>query len=224
MGFKMRDLNQEIIKFDYSQNFTDDDFYVSKSNKHIFDLLKKWPKWEKNFLNISGEKFSGKSHLINIFLKKFNGIKLESSLINNDHLRKIKGYQNIVLENLDQEIKEDLFFALCNIIEQDNKYLIVTSNQPIVDVDFNLVDLKSRSKNFLLQNIEKPDDELIFALILKNLSDRQISLDKKLIHYIIKRIDRSYGKIIDFIYKIDEVSLKKKRSIDFKIIKEVLGE
>ena len=224
MGFKMRDLNQEIIKFDYSQNFTDDDFYVSKSNKHIFDLLKKWPKWEKNFLNISGEKFSGKSHLINIFLKKFNGIKLESSLINNDHLRKIKGYQNIVLENLDQEIKEDLFFALCNIIEQDNKYLIVTSNQPIVDVDFNLVDLKSRSKNFLLQNIEKPDDELIFALILKNLSDRQILLDKKLIHYIIKRIDRSYGKIIDFIYKIDEVSLKKKRSIDFKIIKDVLGE
>ncbi len=224
MGFKMRDLNQEIIKFDYNQNFTDDDFYVSKSNKHIFDLLKKWPKWEKNFLNISGEKFSGKSHLINIFLKKFNGIKLESSLINNDHLRKIKGYQNIVLENLDKEIKEDLFFALCNIIEQDNKYLIVTSNQPIVDVDFNLVDLKSRSKNFLLQNIEKPDDELIFALILKNLSDRQISLDKKLIHYIIKRIDRSYGKIIDFIYKIDDVSLKKKKSIDLKIIKDALGE
>ena len=224
MGLKMKDLNQEIIKFDYGQNFTDDDFYVSKSNRHIFDLLIKWPKWEKNFLNISGEKFSGKSHLINIFLKKFNGIKLESSLLNNDHLSEIKVHQNIVLENLNKEIKEDLFFTLCNIIEQDNKYLIVTSNQPIVDVDFNLIDLKSRSKNFLLQNIEKPDDELIFALILKNLSDRQISLDKKLIHYIIKRIDRSYGKIIDFIYKIDEVSLKKKRSIDFKIIKDVLGE
>ena len=50
MGFKMKDLNQEIIKFDYDQNFKDDDFYVSKSNKHIFDLLNKWPKWEKNFL------------------------------------------------------------------------------------------------------------------------------------------------------------------------------
>ncbi len=65
---------------------------------------------------------------------------------------------------------------------------------------------------------------MIFALILKNLSDRQISIDKKLINYIIKRIDRSYGKIIDFIYKIDDVSLKKKRSIDFNIIKEVLEE
>ncbi len=220
----MRDLNQEIIKFDYKKNFKDDDFYVSKSNKHIFELLNKWPKWEKNFLNINGEKFSGKTHLINIFLKKFNGIKLESNSLNNNDLKDIKIHQNIVLENLNKKIDENLFFTLCNIIEQDNKYLIVTSNQPIVDIDFDLIDLKSRSKNFLLQNIEKPDDELIFALILKNLSDRQISIDKKLINYIIKRIDRSYGKIIDFIYKIDEVSLKKKRSIDFKTIKEVLGE
>ena len=224
MDFGMRDLNQEIIKFDYKKNFKDDDFYVSESNKHIFELLNKWPKWEKNFLNINGENFSGKTHLINIFLKKFNGIKLESNSLNNNDLKDIKIHQNIVLENLNEKVDENLFFTLCNIIEQDNKYLIVTSNQPIVDINFDLIDLKSRSKNFLLQNIEKPDDELIFALILKNLSDRQISIDKKLINYIIKRIDRSYGKIIDFIYKIDEVSLKKKRSIDFKIIKEVLGE
>ena len=73
-------------------------------------------------------------------------------------------------------------------------------------------------------NIEKPDDELIFALILKNLSDRQISIEKKLIDYVIKRIDRSYSKIFDFIYKIDELSLKKQKSIDHKIIKEALGE
>ena len=144
--------------------------------------------------------------------------------MNNDFLKKIKIYENIVLENLTQKIDEKLFFTLCNTIEQDNKYLIVTSNKSIIDLDFNLDDLKSRSKNFLLQNIEKPDDDLIFALILKNLSDRQISLDKKLIDYVIKRIDRSYGKIIDFIYKIDEVSLKKKKSIDLKTIKEVLGE
>ena len=216
MGLRMKDLNQEIIKFDYDQNFKDDDFYVSKSNKHIFDLLIKWPKWEKNFLNISGENFSGKTHLVNIFLKKFKGIKIESNLLNNDDLKKIKIYQNIVLENLNEDIDENLLFTLLNIIEQDNKYLIATSKKSIVDIDFNLNDLKSRSKNFLLQNIEKPDDELIFALILKNLSDRQISLDKKLIEFIIKRIDRSYGKIIDFIYKIDEVSLKKKNLLILK--------
>jgi chromosomal replication initiation ATPase DnaA len=91
----MKDLNQEIIKFDYEQNFKDDDFYVSKSNKHIFNLLNKWPKWEKNFLNISGEKFSGKTHLVNIFLKKFKGIKFDANLLIMKDLKKIKIYQNI---------------------------------------------------------------------------------------------------------------------------------
>lgn len=220
----MKDNNQQIIKFDYDKNFKDDDFYVSNSNKHIFDLLMNWPKWEKNFLNIIGDKFSGKTHIINIFKKKHMALKLETDELNNDHLKEIKLHQNIILENFKENINEKLIFTLLNIIEQDNKYLIITSVKPIVNMNFNLNDLKSRSKNFLLYNIEKPDDELMFALILKNLSDRQISLEKKLIDYIIKRIDRSYGKIFDFIYKIDEISLKKKKSIDFKIIKEVLEE
>ena len=220
----MKNYNQEIIKFDYEQNFKDEDFYVSTSNKNIFDLLNKWPKWEKNFLNINGQKFSGKTHLINIFLKKFKGIKLNANMLNNDELNKIKDYENIILEDLDNKVNEKLIYSLFNIIDQENKFIIVTSKKPIVDIDFALTDLKSRTKNFLLQRIEKPDDELMFALILKNLSDRQISLDKKIIDFIIKRIDRSYGKIFDFIYKIDELSLKKKKSIDFKIIKEALGE
>ena len=224
MGSKMRDLNQLIIKFNYEQNFKDDDFYVSKSNQHIFSILNKWPKWEKNFLNISGEKFSGKSHLVNIFLKKYRGIKLNASLLTNSDLKKIKIYENIILEDLNEDVDEKLIYSLLNIIDIDNKFIIVTSLVPIVSIKFSLVDLISRTKNFLLQSIEKPDDELMFALILKNLSDRQISIDKKLIDFIIKRIDRSYSKILDFIYKVDELSLKKKKPIDFKIIKEILGD
>ena len=220
----MRNLNQLILKFDYEQNFKDQDFYVSKSNEYSFKLLNSWPKWEKNFVNLIGEKFSGKTHLINIFLKKFRGIKINANEINNQLLKKIKIYENIVIENLNEEIDENLFFTLLNIVDLDNKYLIVTSKKPIVDLSFKLADLNSRSKNFLLSNIEKPQDDLMYALILKNLSDRQISIDKKLIDFIIKRIDRSYGKIFDFIYKIDQISLKKKKPIDFKIIKEALGE
>ncbi len=220
----MKSLNQNIIKFNYEKNFKSDDFFISKSNKHIFELLNTWPKWQKNFLNISGDKFSGKTHLINIFLKKFGGFKLEANLLTNENLKEIKVHQNIIVENLDENLNQKLFYTFLNIIEQDNKYLIVTSIKPIVDINFDLIDLKSRSKNFLLQHIEKPDDELIFAIILKNLSDLQISLDKKLINYAIKRIDRSYSKIFEFIYKIDEISLKMNKSINLKIIKEVLGE
>ena len=218
----MKNLNQLILNFDYDQNFRDQDFYVSKSNEYSFKLLNSWPNWEKNFVNLIGEKYSGKTHLINIFLEKFKGMKIEANEIKNQSLKKIKIYENIIIENLDEKINENLFFTLLNIIEQDNKYLIITSKKPIVDFLFKLDDLNSRSKNFLLSVIEKPEDDLMFALILKNLSDRQISIDKKLIDFIIKRIDRSYGKIFDFIYKIDKISLKRKKPIDFKTIKEVL--
>jgi chromosomal replication initiation ATPase DnaA len=220
----MSNLNQLILNFDYDQNFKDQDFYVSKSNEFAFKLLNSWPKWEKNFVNLIGENFSGKTHLINIFLQKFKGIKIEASEINNEFLKKIKIFENIIIENFNDKIDENLLFTLINIVDQDNKYLILTSKTPIVHHSFNLRDLNSRSKNFLLCNIEKPGDDLMFALILKNLSDRQISIDKKLVDFIIKRIDRSYGKIFDFIYKIDKINLKRKKPIDFKIIKEALGE
>ena len=220
----MKDLNQQILNFNIDKNLTNEDYYISKSNSHILDLFDKWPKWEKNFLNIIGDKFSGKTHLCNIFLKKFRGIKINASSLNNNDLKNIKIYENVVLEDLNENIDQSLFFTLLNIIEQDNKYLVASTIKPIVEFRFDLPDLRSRSKNFLLMSIEKPDDELIYALILKNLSDRQITLDKKLINYIIKRIDRSYSKIFEFIYKIDEMSLKKKKSINLKIIKEALGE
>ena len=220
----MKSLNQLLLDFDYKQNFKDDDFYVGQSNYFAFELVNKWPNWEKNFLNISGEKYSGKSHLVNIFLKKFKGIKIDANLLHDESLKEIKMHQNVVLEDINLEINEKLIYSLFNIIDQDNKFLLITSNNPVTEINFKLEDLRSRTKNCLLGKIENPDDELMFALILKNLSDRQITLDKKLINFIIKRVERSYGKIFEFIYKIDKISLKKKKSIDFKIINEALED
>ena len=220
----MRDINQKIIKFNYEKNLKSDDFFTSTSNKHVYNFLNSWPKWEKNFLNICGEKLSGKSHLMNIFLKKFKGIIFDAYKFNNHDLANIKLHENIIIEDLNEEINEKLIYTLINIIDQSNKYLIITTLKPIPELDFNLIDLKSRTKNFLIQNIKKPDDEMVFALLIKNLSDRQITIEKKLVNYIVKRIHRSYSNIFDFIYKIDEVSLKKKKSINLSIIREILGD
>ena len=92
----MRESDQTIIKFDYDNNFKNEDFYLSKSNKHVFDFLNLWPKWDRNFVNVTGEKLSGKTHLINIFLQKNKGIKFESKSLREDDLKKIDFlYQSI---------------------------------------------------------------------------------------------------------------------------------
>ena len=220
----MAELDQLLLNFKTDKNYQNDDFYVSKSNFFAHKLLDSWPNWEKNIINIHGEKYSGKSHLSKIFVNKNKGIIFDAKKFKFTNQKEFKLYQNIILEDFLGRVDEKSIFSLINFVDQNSKYLIINSLEPINKISFELKDLISRSKNCLEAKIDEPDDELIKVLIVKNLSDKQVIIDKKLIDFVVKRITRSYSKIFEFIYKIDEISLKKKKSIDQKIIKEVLGK
>ena len=220
----MNKLNQKLLQFQLEQNFAYEDYFVSGCNYFAFSFIESWPKWEKNILNVYGDKFSGKSHLSEIFKKKHKAIIIKTEEINNDFFNKIRFHENIILDNMEYVSDEKILYSIFNFAEQYNKYLIINSINPINSLDFSLPDLKSRLKNCIFAKIDKPDDDMIFALILKHFSDRQIKIEKKIIDYITKRIERSYGKIFDFIYKVDQFSLINKKSIDYKSIKNILGE
>ena len=219
----MSELNQLLLDFDYKTNFNEHDFYLSKSNSNAFNLINRWPDWDKKILNISGEKFSGKSHLANIFKLKSKAFLIKGNEIDNSIFKSIKLHDSIIIDDFEECNEEEILYSIFNLIDQDSKYLLINSLKPINEIKYRLPDLTSRSKNCLYAVIENPDDELLFAIILKNFSDRQIKIEKKIINFIISRIDRSYRKIDEFIYKIDELSLKKKKPINLKIIKEILG-
>ena len=219
----MRELDQKLLDFGISESFDENDYYVSKSNYFAKNILETWPQWEKKIVNLTGEKYSGKTHLSTIFKIKSNALYLLSKNIDNSTLKKIKLSNSIIIEDLDDTFDEKLLYSIFNLVEQDNKYLLISSNKPIDTLSFSLPDLVSRLKNCIIAKIEQPDDDLIYAIILKSFSDRQIKLDNKIVDYIIKRIARSYSKMHEFIYKIDEISLKKRKSINFKIIKEIVS-
>ena len=218
----MSELNQLLLELDYKTNFNEHDFYLSKSNSNAFNLINRWPDWEKKILNISGEKFSGKSHLANIFKLKSKAFLVRGNKIDNSIFKSLKLYESIIIDDFEECNEEEILYSIFNLIDQDNKYLLINSLKPIYKIKYKLPDLASRSKNCLYAEIENPDDELLFAIILKNFSDRQIKIEKKIINFIISRVDRSYRKIDEFIYKVDELSLKKKKPINLKTIKEIL--
>ena len=224
MENKIKDLRQQLLNFEFNKSFNKNDFFVSDSNFYVYNLLLSWPKWEKRMLNIYGERYSGKTHLIKIFLQKNKGLILDPSKLKNYDFGEIRFNENIIIENIEECLEEDLFYSLIDTIEKYNKFLIITSNKSIEELNIKLKDLKSRLKNCLFAEIGKPDDMLIQALITKNLADLQINIDSKLVDFISKRITRSYAKIKEFVCTIDEISLKKKKSIDLKIIKSVLEE
>ena len=47
----MSELNQLLLDFDYKTNFNEHDFYLSKSNSNAFNLINRWPDWNKKILN-----------------------------------------------------------------------------------------------------------------------------------------------------------------------------
>jgi len=214
--------DQLILKFPTYQAYKKEDFYVSPSNQEAYDFINNWPKWIKRIINIFGPSGSGKSHLASILKNKTSCLKIDSNELNEKIFLKFKTKEALIIENLNEKISEKLLFSLWNIALQDNKYLLITSIKPISSYKFKLTDLISRVKSSLAIGINLPSDDLISVILAKNFSDKQITVEKKHIDYIIKRIDRSYEKISQFILTLDKYSLKKGSPFSLKLIKEVL--
>ena len=214
--------DQLILKFPTHQAYKKEDFYVSPSNQEAYDFINSWPKWIKRIINIFGPPGSGKSHLISILKTKTSCLQINSNELNEKIFLKFKTKEALIIENLDEKISEKLLFSLWNVALQDNKYLLITSRKKISSYKFKLRDLISRVNSSLIIGINLPSDDLISVILAKNFSDKQIKVEKKHIDYIIKRIDRSYEKISQFILTLDKYSLKKGSPFGLKLIKEVL--
>ena len=214
--------DQLILKFPSHQAYKKEDFYVSPGNQEAYDFINSWPGWIKKIVNIFGPSGSGKSHLASILKNKTSYLQINSNELNEKIFTRYKTKEALIIENLDEKISEKLLFALWNVAMQDNKYLMITSKKPIASYKFKLKDLTSRVKSSLIIGIKLPSDDLISVIIAKSFSDKQIKVEKKHIDYIIKRIDRSYEKISQFILILDKYSLKKGKPFSLKLIKELL--
>ena len=214
--------DQLILKFPSDKNYSKEDFFVTSSNKEAYDFINSWPKWVKRIVNIFGPPGSGKTHITSILKSKTSVLETESNLLNDNIFFKFKTKEALIIKNLNENISEKLFFSLWNTVIQDNKYLLITSINPISTYKLKLLDLKSRIRSCMSIGIKLPSDELISVILAKNFSDKQITVEKKHIDYIIKRIDRSYEKISQFISILDTYSLKKASPLNLKLIKEVL--
>ena len=214
--------DQLILKFPSYQAYKKEDFYVSPSNQEAYDFINSWPKWIKRTVNIFGPSGSGKSHLASMLKSKTSYLQIKAKNLDDEIFFKFKTKETLIIENIDEKISEKLLFSLWNTILQDNKYLLITSQKPINSSKFKLRDLMSRVNSSLIIGINLPSDDLISVILAKNFSDKQIKVEKKHIDYIIKRIDRSYEKISQFILTLDKYSLKKGSPFSLKMIKEVL--
>ena len=213
---------QLLFNFPFKKSYLSHDFYVAKNNFTAFKLIESWPQWPSRFINIFGPKGCGKTHLVNILMNKIRCEMVRAKLVNEKILNKYKTKECLIIDDFDNNIKEDLLFSIINMAFQDNKYLIISSPISLKKFKINLKDLNSRFTSFIDIGIDLPTDDLLRVILTKNFSDKQIEVSKKNIDYILNNIDRSYEKISSFTDSIDSLSLVKAKPITLNMIKDVL--
>ncbi len=216
-------MSQLIFKFPFKTKYYEQDYYVSKNNFSAYKLIESWPNWPDKWVNIYGPKGCGKTHLSNILRKKITLSEIiDARKIVEEKILKLEKLECIIIDNFENNIKENFLYSLLNHFKQINTYVVVNSFLPIKSMKFDLKDLKSRADSFVSLGIDLPTDDLLRVIISKSFSDKQIDISPKISEYIIKNIERSYEKVFKFIKEIDDLSLSSGKSININLIKKVL--
>lgn len=217
MGF----LQQLFLDFPLKEEFLAEDFFVSNANYQAFRYIMQWPSWTDSvysrILFLYADKGSGKTHLAHIWqnIAKAEFITLESY--------REACSDALIIENIEKISDEEGLFHLINFVIENKKYLLLTSQASPSKLRFKLPDLKSRINALTHVSIEAPDQELLKAVLLKNLSERQLKIHPATIDYVLSRIDRSFEELFNFICNIERYSKTNKRPVTIQTAKHILS-
>jgi len=214
MYYKIKMIKQKSFKYKFNNEYNEYNFFVNKTNQYVFNRL---INNNSKFSFLYGPSKSGKSYIAQIWLLKNSSIEYK----NNFEIL-LENKKNILIDNLIIFDEEKLFHIVDYCI-LNNLKLLITSNKKINDIKFKFKDLSSRLKTFTNLEIYNPDDEMLQAILTKQLIDKQFIINSnEIFEYILRRVDRSYEGIYEIVKKLDILSLEKKRQLTIPLIKEIL--
>ena len=213
---------QQIFNFTEENFFLEDDFCISKSNEEVYHFLNTWPNWSENIVNIYGPEKSGKTFLLSIFAQKNSFIKISNKEINKSNIDYILKQKKIIIEDISDEIDNELLFLIYNHFKSNENFLIFSSLIDTANLSFSLNDLNSRFKSVFNIEIHNPSDNLLYSILLKGISDRQITLEPKIIDFILGKIERTYLAVNTFVKLMDKKNLVDKKKITKKLVNSIL--
>lgn len=214
-------MQQYIFPLSNQLKYHPDEFVVSASNRLAYNALQNWQNSfgvspYKFTLLIKGASSSGKTYLTKIWKNLANAYIIKDIFFDEETLEK---YNTFIIEDI-ENWQEHILFHLFNLINEKQKYLLLTSlDKPH---NFTLPDLSSRIKSVLNITINSPDDELIKILIFKHFSTSSVNISQIIIDFLLINLPREYAKIINILEDINRFALASKRKITIPLIKQVL--
>ena len=235
MFSKLRNINQLAInkqmalplKFKSIKNR--ENYLVSKCNIEAVKLIENSTFWQnRKKINsipgaiIYGPKGSGKTHLCSIFKQNVDCDYLTS--VSNNSLEQVSEGKRFILDNFlpGKRYPSELVMHFMNQVTYKEGSILLLSRLSPYEMNWKLDDLNSRIRSLISSEIKLPDDDLLYSLIVKYSSEKNLFLSDKKIIYILERLDRSFESIIKVIDRLDTYSLEVNKKVTYEIIKIIL--
>jgi chromosomal replication initiation ATPase DnaA len=131
----------------------------------------------------------------------------------------------LVIEDLPEgRFDERALFHLINLAREQEAYLLMTARSAPSGFVLSLRDLASRLRAVPVVTLERPDDALLRAVIVKLITDRQLAVDESLVGYLAPRIERSFAAARAVVARLDDEALRRQRPLTRALAAEVLRE
>jgi chromosomal replication initiation ATPase DnaA len=215
---------QLTLKLAPDPGYEPENFFISQSNEQAFEMIELWPNWPDPLLILIGPAGAGKSHLGAIWVAHASAAVQSASSLSAVDIGALASKGPLLIEDADAiGGGEAQLFHLVNIMRERGTALVLTAKTQPDCWNLRTADLLSRLRLAPSVAIGLPDDELMRAVLLKILIERQLVVDTSIISYIALRLERSLGAARSFVDALDREALARQTRITKAIARDVLS-
>lgn len=222
--------SQLTLKVGLPDSASFENFYPG-ANAELVNQIRNLARSESNTLFLQGGIGSGKTHLLSAATKEANtmnrsSIYLSQALVDRDHCDwlELSGEGLICIDDLAETLTSAEALALMSLYEhvkEQRGALILASNISAQQIDWNLLDLKSRIHSGLLYKIRNLSETELVSALQQRASFRGFSLSEEVLSYILRRYDRAPKSLFTLLDRIDTESLARKRRVTVALLQSL---
>jgi chromosomal replication initiation ATPase DnaA len=209
------------LEFVHAPSLAEGDFVVGEGNRMAYAHILAYPEWPGPLTLIVGPPKTGKSHLARIFADRAGALAAGPDDL--AALARSGATTPLVIEDVDRDAYDEAaLFHLLNQSMRDRRPILMTAREPIAAWPYRTDDVRSRARLAAHFSVTPADDSQLSQMLVKLYADRQVSVDPRVIAYLVARMERSPAEAVALVEVTDRLALARGTAITRAVATEAL--